>query len=224
MGGVINTGTADFRWNRLYTLSGAAALISGVLLLIAVVDLIITGFQPAASNGWFALYPDNWLAVIFKLHAGFEDVQPDLLYVLNFLDIALMALIGTVFFGLYAALRKSSRIWSIVALAQPFLGIALFIATKSAGRSGVMGAVLVISIVILRSTIFNKLTAYAGMLSSILLLVGDVSLSITRSDIIAILTGIGYILLIAWLFLIAQRLFELGHSASLVEVRGDLLR
>jgi hypothetical protein len=222
MGRIINIETADFRWNRLYKLSGAAALISGVLLLIAVVDLIITGFQPAAINGWFALYPDNWLAVIFKLHAGFEDVQPDLLYVLNFLDIALIAFIGTIFIGLYAALRKSSRIWPIVALVQPFLGIALFIATRSAGRSGVMGAGLVISLVMLRSNIFNKVIAVAGILSSVLLLVGDVSVNNARSDIIAALTGIGYMLLIAWLFLIAQRLFELGRGVSLVEARGDI--
>jgi hypothetical protein len=212
MNRVINTETADSRWNWLCILGGAAALIAGVLFLIPVIDLIVIGFQPGAINGWLAPFRNNWLVVIFKLHAGFKGIQPDLLYVLNFLDLALMALIGTTYLGLYAALSRTSKIWSMVALVQPFLGLVLFIATRSAGRSGVMGAGLVISIVMWRGNVFSKAITYLGMISSILLFVGDISVGITRSDIIAILAGIGYVLLTAWLFLIAHRLFQLGRG------------
>jgi hypothetical protein len=207
-----NTETADSRWNWLYKLSGAAALIVGVLFLIPVLDLIIARFQPGTANGWLWLFQDNWLVVIFKLHAGFKGVQSDQLFLLNYLDIAIMALVGTMYLGLYAALRKTSKIWPIVALAQPFLGIALFIATNSAGRSGVMGAGLVISIVMLRSDIFDKVTAYIGLLSSALLLFGDISVGIAHSFVIGVLTGIGYVVLTTWFFLIAQRLFQLGRG------------
>ncbi len=214
MNQVINTEMADSRWNWLYKLSGTAALVAGALFLIAAIELIITGFQPGAVNGWLTLIPDNWLMVILKLHAGINGVEPNQLYELNLLDVAIMALIGMTHLGLYAALRDRSKIWSIVALVQPFLGIALFVATKSAGRSGVMGAGLVISLVMLRGDIFNKAIAYIGILSSILLLLGDISVGIAHSNIIAILTGIGYMLLLAWLLLVAQKLFQLGRGVS----------
>jgi len=214
MNQTIESGDAGSRWNWLYKVGGAAALITGVLFLIAVIDFIITGFQPGIINGWLSLLQNNWLVVIFKLHAGFNGVQPDLLYVLNLLDIAIMALVGTMYLGLYAALGRTSKVWSIIALAQPFLGIVIFIATNTAGRCGVMGASLVISFVMLRSSIFGKETAYMGILASALLLVGDFSVGITHSNIIAILTGIGYMLLTTWFFLVGRRLFRLGQSAS----------
>jgi hypothetical protein len=56
--------------------------------------------------------------------------------------------------GLYVALRQTSRIWSMIAASKPVLGMALFIVTKLAGRSGVMGAGAVISFVMLRSKVF----------------------------------------------------------------------
>jgi hypothetical protein len=154
--------------------------------------------------------------VIFKLHAGFKGVGSSRLYELNFLDIAIMALIGTMYIGLYAALRRTSKLWSLIALVQPFLGIAIFITTKSAGRSGVMGAGLVISFVMLRSNIFNKVTAFIGIMSSIFLLVGDISVSNSDSNLITIFTGIGYLVFTAWFFLIARRFFQLGGDVSRV--------
>ncbi len=78
-----NVETADSRWRWLYKIGGAAALIAGVLFLIAVIDLIITGLQPGTTKGWLSLFQNNWLVVLFKLHTGFNGVQSDLLYVLN---------------------------------------------------------------------------------------------------------------------------------------------
>lgn len=214
MNRVNNTKYADSRWDWLYKLSGLAALVVGVLFLIPVIDLILTRLQPATINGPLSLFQNNWLVLIFKLHAGFKGVQSNSLYVLNFLDITILVLAGAMFLGLYVALRRTNKIWPIVALAQPFLGALIFMATKTAGRSGLMGAGLVISIVMLRSKIFNKVTAYLGILSSILLLVGDISLGIVHSYIIAILTGIGFMLMTVWFFLIAQRLIQLGQGVS----------
>jgi hypothetical protein len=77
-----------------------------------------------------------------------------------------------------------------------------------------MGAGLVISAVMLRTNIFNKVTAFMGLLSGILLLVGDISVGIAPSNIIAILTGIGYMLLMTWFFLIAWRLLQLGRDVA----------
>ena len=170
--------------------------------------------MPGTTSSLLTLFQNNWLVVIFKLHAGFNGIESNLLYELKLLDIVIMAFVATTCLGLYVALRRTSKIWSAIAAVQPIVGIVLFIATKTAGRSAVMGAELVISAVMLRTTLFNKLTAFLGMLSSVLLLVGDFSVGITHSYVIAILTGIGYVLLMTWFFLIARRLFQLGRDLA----------
>jgi hypothetical protein len=209
-----NNGTADSNWKSLYRIGSVGALMAGILLLIAMISLIISVLQPGAINGWLSLFQNNWLIVIFKLHAGFSGIQINLLHILNILDIAILALVGTMYLGLYAALRRTSRIWSIIALALPFLGIVLFIATKTAGRSAVMGAGLVISIVMLRNKIFSRVTAYVGILASVLLLVGDFTAGVLHSNTITALFGIGYVLLMTWIFLIARRLFHLAQNTK----------
>jgi hypothetical protein len=208
MGG-FHAETADSCRKSLYITGGAAALISGVLFLISAISFIISCLWPAVNIGWLSLIQCNWLIVIFKLLAGFSGAHAGLLHVLNLLDIFILALVGITCLGLFAALRKLSKIWSIIALAIPFLGIILFIATKVAGRSAVMAAVLVISFVMQRSNIFGKLTIYIGIFASMLLLVGDINAGIIHSNIIVALFGTGYVLLTTWFFLIAQRLFQL---------------
>jgi len=210
---IVNAEFAESRWNWLYQVSGVASLILGVLFLIAMTSLFTAGLQPSTINGWLSPFQNNWLVVLFKLNAGFDGAQFDLLYGLNPLDIAIMALVATTYLGLYAALRRTSRIWSIVAAVMPFLGIGVFIATRIAGRSGVMGAGLVISFVMLRSNSFGKVTAFVGILSSALLLAGDFGTTESSpSTIVAVLIGIGYVLLMTWFFLIARRLLQLGHG------------
>lgn len=204
----------DSRLKWFYKIGGMAALIAGALFLMAVLDLIIASLQPGTLIGWFSLVQDNWLVVIFKLHAGFEGVQIDRLHILDFLDIAILALVGMTVLGLYFALRKASKTWALIALAQPFLGILLFIGTENAGRSSVMGAVLVMAAVMLRNHGFNKAVAYMGILASVLLLTGDFSAGIIPpSKIVATLFGIGYLLLMSWFFLIAGKLFRLDGAS-----------
>ena len=206
-----DTTPTGFRWSRPYKISGTTGLIAGGLFLIAAIELILKWFQPAVYTGWASPLQNIWLLVIFKLLAGFNGVQDDLLYGLNILDITILALVGVMHLGLYMALSKTSKVWSLIALAQPFLGIVIFIATKTAGRSTRMGAELVISIVMLRNNAFNKSIGYIGILSSVPVLIGDFSVGNPSAKFIAPLFGIGYELLITWLFLIARRLFQLGQ-------------
>ena len=207
-----NAINSRLKW--LYKIGGAAALIAGALFLIAVIDLLVAVLQPGATNNWLSPFQDNWLVIIFKLHAGFNGVHTDLLHVFNFLDISILAFVAATVLGLYAALRMTSRIWSLIALAQPFLGIVLFIVTQTAGRSSVMGAVLVISAVMLRNVYFNKSPAYLGMLASLLLFAGDLSAGVLPpTNLMAALFGLGYLLWMTWFFLIALKLFKLGRAS-----------
>jgi hypothetical protein len=212
---VTDVGTEDTRWNWLYKVSGAAALILGLLFLAAIISLIAASLQPGAIDAGLSLFQNNWLIVLFKLNAGFDGGQFDRLYGLNPQDIAIMVLVAMMILGLYTALRRTSRIWSFVAVVMPILGIIVFIATKLAGRSGVMGAGLVISFVMLRSNIFGRMTAVLGILASLLLLAGDFGTTVnSHSTIVAILVGIGYVLLMTWFFLVSRMLFQLGQSGS----------
>jgi hypothetical protein len=202
---------ANHQWGRLYRTSGSAALLAGAVLLVALIDLIATWLTSGAIEGGFTSIQNNWLVVIYKLLAGVSGFQIDRLQVLDFLDLGILALVAILHLGLYAALRKTSQIWCIIALVQPFLGIVLFLVTKSAGRSAVMGAGLVISAVMLRSNLFNKITAEVGLLACALLLAGDLSAgAIPPSGVVAALFGIAYVLLIAWLFRVGGQLLKAG--------------
>ena len=210
-----NPDPVDPRLTWLYRISGSAALLTGIILLISLISLILAVLQPGSLNSWLSLLQNNWLIVILKLLAGFGGAQGDLLHILNYLDIAILALVCMTYLGLYAALRSTAKFWSMIAAIQPFLGVALFIATKTAGRSTVMGAGLVISLVMLRSSLFKKLTAVLGILASVLLLAGDIAVGVASpSTLLAALFGIGYVLMMTWFFLVARSLFQLGLGVS----------
>lgn len=205
---------SDPRLRLLYLSSAGAALIAGLLLLPGMLGVITELLRPDGAGGWRAALQDNWLTVIFKLHAGFSGAETSQLQVLSALDLAILALVGIMYLGLYAALRTTSRIWALVAAIQPFLGIVLFVVTKTAGRSTAMTAALVISLVMLRSSVFERAIAYLGIAASVLLLVGDFSAGMPPTAIIATLFGMGCLLFIAWFFLMAYKLFHLGSAAA----------
>lgn len=207
-----NSETVNSRWKWVYKISSATALVTGVLFFIGGIDLIIIGLQLGA-NGWLSSFGNIWLPLLIKIHVGISGVQLNQLYALNLLDTVILVLIAITFLGLYAALRKASKIWSLIALILPFLGFLIFIATKLAGRSAVILAVLIMSFCMLRSNIFSNSAAFIGILTGILLLTGDISLSIAKSGIIAILVGIGYILLIVWFLVVSRRLFHLDKKS-----------
>lgn len=201
-------------WRSLYRIGGAAALILGVLFLLAAVSLISFILELGSINNWLTPIQNNWLIVLFQLNANISGVHAGLLS-LNLLDSLILILAGMLFLGLYAGLRHTSQIWAIIAAVQPFIGLVLFLVTKMAGRSGLMGAVLVISIVMLWSNRFAKGTAMMGVLASGFLLAGDMFTSFDApSTILAGLLAIGYVLMTTWFFVISRRLFRLGQGIS----------
>lgn len=211
MNQITNLKIVDPRWSWLYKISGAAALIAGMLLLIGMISLIASVLQPSSINGWLSPFQNNWLIVIFKLHAEFSGIHADLLHGVNLLDIVFLALVGFICLSLSTAFRKASKTWSLIACALSLIAIILFSVTQTAGRSTVMLAVLIISFVMLSNEFFGKGTIYAGILASVFLFIGDLSVGI-HSNIITIFFGIGYVLLIAWFFLVAQRLLRPGSD------------
>jgi len=127
------------------------------------------------------------------------------------LDIAVLVLVGVMIISLYPVLKRVNKIWAIVAMCLPILGLGIYILTHDIGRSGVLGAGLISAAVMLRSATFRKDADYVGLLANILLLVGDIGTAFTYSRTLAIIMGIGYVLFMVWCVLISWRLFQLGR-------------
>lgn len=206
--------TRGFLSRSLFRIGSVAAFTLGVLFLLAAVSLIFSVLQSGRINAWLAPIQNNWLSILFQFNANIGRTSANLL-ALNLLDAVILVLAGLLLLGLFAALRETSRVWAIVATIQPFLGLVLFLVTKMAGRSGVLGAVLVISIVMLRSRRFNKETAFVGILAGGCLLAGDMFTSFDApSPLLASLLALGYVLLLGWFFLVGRILFQLAHGLA----------
>ncbi len=227
---VTDAETADSRWNWLYKVGGAAALITVVLIPIQII-VFIASPPPSTAIDYFTLFQNNRLLGLMGL---------DLVYIVdNVLAIPILL-------ALYTALRRASESFMAIALALCFVGIVAYFAsntafnmlflsdqyaaaTTDAQRSiflaagqamlaiyqgtafhvhYVLGSValLIISVVMLRSNIFSKVTAYVGILANVLVF------GLYVPTIGIFLSIISVVFLAIWFILIARRLFQLGHG------------
>jgi hypothetical protein len=195
-----------------YVISAIASVILALLFLmggILMMQLCIRGGQ--ISRG-LEIFGENWLVVIFQIVSGLDHQAMARLSQVNLLDISILFLSGITFFGLYLSLKRTSRVWSLVTLALPFLGIVVFLLTKTAGRSAFMAGILVISLVMFRSRLYSKVIASIGLASSILLFLGDFTASGPQPGLLVVLFVLGYILVIIWFLLIRRRFFLINTA------------
>lgn len=203
----------DSRWKPLYVVGGVLALALALLLVASMVSWVLD--QAGAPGNWISTLESLWLIKLFELNTTFAVVGFDVTRGLNWLDFVVLALACVVTLGLFVALRKTSRIWSLIALVQPFLAIPLLAVTEVQGRSAVMGSALVISGVMLRSSIFRRTAAFLGMAAGALLLVGDFGTSgNSHLTVLAVPIAIGYLSLMGWYSLVGRRLIQMGISRA----------
>ncbi len=179
-----------------------AAAISSLL----VIALLLTGIIGLAI-ALPGLGLKNWLVVLFGINAGVGEVSYNSLSILNPLDIVVLVLTGLTFVGFWPGLGKAHKVWNSIAVALPFIGIVVLLVTGMAGRSGLMGAGLVMSCLMFGDHSFRPL-AYLGVVANVLLLFGDFATSGVQTLVVAALVAIGYVLLIVWFGLIAARLLR----------------
>jgi hypothetical protein len=222
----------DARWSWLYKIGGAAALFSVAIIPIQLIIFIVWG-QPEHAIGSFNLFQDNRLAgllafeILFVVNAVAGIATTLALYVaLRGVNESLMA-IATVL----ALVEAVTFIMARPALEMLYLSDQYAAATTDAQRATLLAAgeamlatfhgtafhvginlfsiyYLIVSIVMLRSNIFGRVTAYTGIVAAIL----NWGLYVPG--------GIGYFLftlsvipfLAIWLVLVARRLFLLGRS------------
>lgn len=178
---------------RLSRLGGFAAIFVAAILLIGLV-----GF----GSGVPSLL--TWLTLLFAINAGLLGASLASLKVFNPLDVTVLVLTAAAFAGFWPGPGRPHKVWMGLAIALPLAGIALLFATGLAGRSGLMGGGLILSVLMLGDRRSRPL-GYVGIAANLLLLVGDFG-TVGRSPIFAALVGAGYLLLILWFTWMAARL------------------
>ena len=252
MNQVSNAVASDSDWKSLYRAGGVAALIAGVLFrrnLAAEIGLFSQHQAPEAVSDWFALLQSNRLLGLAYL---------------NIFDIVNYVLVGLMFLGLYAALRRANRSYMAIATFLGFVGITVYFASTTAfsmlslsdqyavttteaqrsmllaagkamlvlnrfsspgahpGTGGLVSLLLIavagmiISVVMLRSAVFNRATACVGILASAL----DLAYCIAFAFVPAVdseLLAVGFIpaaglLWMIWHIMVGWRLLRLGKK------------
>jgi hypothetical protein len=234
--------TMDSAWRGLYRASGIAALIAAIIFrrwLGAEVALFSAQEPPSTVIGWFTLLQSNRLLGLTFL---------------NVFDIVNYALVGLIFLGLYAALRRANRSYMTLATMLGGVGIAVYFAsnqafallslsdqyaaaTTDAHRSMILAAGqalltmndfsqgggginlsfylvtlagLIMAVVMLRSSIFSKATAYVGILANVFGLGVILTLAFAPTMTFIPLSASAPFLLI-WYILIGLRLLRLAR-------------
>lgn len=227
---VTDAKTVDSRWNWLYRIGGAAAVLSVVIVPIQIVVFMVWP-PPSTIADWFALFQNDGLVGLL----AFE-----------FLFVVDAALGIPTILALYIALRRTSESFMAIALAVGLVASVALItarpafemlylssqyaaATTDAQRSILLAAgeamratfygtafntsnvlgninLLIVPLVMLRSNLFGKATAYMGMLAGIL---GFAMYVPTVGLFLGILSAL---FLAIWRILIAVKFFQLGRG------------
>jgi hypothetical protein len=227
---VTDAETADSRWNWLYRIGGAAAVLSVAIVPIQIV-VFMAWPPPSTMADWFTLFQNNGLVGLL----AFE-----------FLFVVDAALGIPTILALYIALRRTSESFMAIALAVGLVASVALITARPAfemlylssqyaaamteaqrsillaageamratfygtafNTSNVLGNInlLIIPLVMLRSNLFGKATAYMGILAGIL---GFAMYVPTVGLFLGILSAL---FLAIWRILIAVKFFQLGRG------------
>jgi hypothetical protein len=237
---VVNVETADSHWKDLYKAGGVAALIIAVLLLCEIIVFSVWP-QPDTVMGYFELFHDNWLVglldldllgmaayilfvpVILALYVALRRASESFMAiatVLFFVGISVFFATNTAFSLLYlsnryAAATMETQRSMFLAAGQALLTL-FNVGAFQVSYVIVSAAWLIISAVMLKSSIFGRVTAYAGILASATA-IGAVALEHTPviGGLLALIISLYFaaiVFLAIWVILIARRLFHLGSG------------
>jgi len=229
-------GTASSPWGWLYKVGASAALIVVAFIPIQIVLFIAwppPGFQPTSSNviGWFTLFDKHWLVgllqldlllvvdqilgvpIILALYVALRRASESVMAIATALGLVGIAAylssntaIAMLFLSQqYAAATTEAERFQLVGAGQAML--ATYTGTAFQVNYVVGSVVLVMTaIVMLRSKIFSKATAYVGILASVI----GLGLYVPRVGLFLSIASVPF--LAVWNVLIARRLFQLART------------
>jgi hypothetical protein len=232
MNQVTNPEAADSIWNWLYRAGGAAALLSVALFPIQVIVLFISP-PPDTVIGWFMLFQNNRLLglldmdlllivdevlailIFLALYVSLRRVSESFMAIgiaLGLVSVALFITANPAFAMLslsdqYATAGTEAQRATFLAAGQAML----VMWQGSAFQVGyILGSVapIIISVVMLRSTLFGRATAYFGILANV------ISLGLYVPKVGIYISIFSVVFLWVWYILIARRLFQLGQGVS----------
>jgi hypothetical protein len=225
-------------WNKLCTIGGIAAMILIVYCLITMLLLIIIGGQPATLEECYSLLQNNRLIGLLRLDTLTVLIIP--FYYLLFLGIwvalrkthaayttlaTVLAFVGITLFlstpsvfplvslsDKYAAATTEEQRLQFLAAGEAILASGMWNST-SAIIGGILlhTAAVLISIVMLWSNVFSKMTAYVGILTYGLDLV-HILIGFFLPGVSVILMAIAGPLYLIWFPLVGFRLLRIGQS------------
>ncbi len=226
----------DSRWQGLYKLGGVAALIIAVLMLG---EVVVYAVLPRASTvgEHFALFRDNWLAGLLTLdllgmisYILFVPMILALYMALRRTSESIMLVATALFFVGIADFFATNTAFPVLSLSSQYAAAkteaerAMFLAAGQAmftlfnenaflvSYVIVSAAWAMISGVMLRSNVFSRVTAYAGIFAGIAGIAAVVLEHILAKDTLFIAIALYFaaiVFLFVWVILVGRRLYQL---------------
>jgi hypothetical protein len=231
---------ADSAWKPLYRVGGAAALTIVVLFVLQLIVLVASP-PPSTVIGYFTLFHKN--ALLGLLDLDLLSLADYVLFVPMFLALyaalrraspSFMAIATTLALVGIAAYFASNTAFNMLSLSNQYTAAttetqrSTFLAAGQAMLAIYQGtafyvsyvllaiAPLIISVVMLRSNTFGKVTAYVGIVANVLAL--GFFVPTTIGVFLSLISVVG---LLIWYVLIARRLFMLGQGVSKEEANRN---
>lgn len=226
-------------WNSFYKLSSVATMLMMVFFLFDVIIWISLGPYPSSSEGWFSLLQENRLVGLSLL--SFPTLLGIILYYLTFLslynilkqvNIAYAAFAVIIAFVGLTILLVTSMAYPMVYLNDQYMHATtearkIFLITSgetkistaligcNMGGFFVEGAAVIFSLLMLKSKVFGKKTAYLGVFGHGLDFIRIIMiLAFVPENIVAILLMIGGLPQFIWLVIVGIKFFHLGQGKS----------
>ena len=232
--------TVDTAYKSLYKLGGAAALIVAALTLGEIVFFMFYP-QPGTIIDWFNLFQTNALIGLLDFW-GFE-IPMYLMFILVFLALfvllrktnqSLMAIVMICVILGSAIFLATNNPFSMLTLSNQHAAVTTDVEKTALLAAGQMIlantnqrdvggfniglflvsiAGLISSLVMVRSQIFRRSTAYIGILAFALSLADYLRQALTQSMIISLLVILlGALFLLIWFVLVGMRLYQFGRN------------
>jgi hypothetical protein len=232
--------SAKTDWMGLYRLGGIAGLIAGPLTIIDIIVFVVWP-QPSTVEGWFALFQRSWILGLLDM-----DLLGMTIYVIIvplvlalYLTLRRTGQSATLVAGVITFIGMAAYFASNTGISMLYLSGQYEAATTDAQRAAalaagqavtaiflgqaftvsfllVSAALLITSIVMLRSDAFSRRTAYIGVVANLCGL-GEFA---PVPFLIMMATGVvNAVALGIWLILAGRRLWQLGQNGHKVEAK-----
>lgn len=229
----MDTSTIDSRWKDLYKIAGIAAIVSEIVIFLGIVTYFIWPYAPGnnATESIFLLLQNDPLGglvsldlflfignifsitLILALYVSLKQVNESYALIALALGLISVALLipSRPILELFSLSRsyasaideaaKSQYLAAGTSLLTLFDGIGWFMNTLLGGIS-----LLISSILMLKSNIYSKSTAYVGIITNAVIC----GFFIPRISIFLLFLSLpGYMI---WYFLLAKRFFQMGRG------------